>query len=293
MDEIMAEQKQQEELQKENEVLDKKQLKAAKKLEKKKRKQKNPDDLDGDEETVGGKILVFFVTIIIILIWLAIFAMLIKLDVGGFGSGVLAPVIKDVPYLNKILPDSVTEEVSTEDSQYAYTNLDDAINRIKELEIELADAQNSANSDADYIAQLEEKAKELDTYKQNEADFVKCISNKIVYRKGKYMDVLNKFLQAEINSKEYYESIDAANAEVLYKQVVEQTLTDEQMDDYVKTYSSMKPKEAAAIFDTMTDNLQLVADILSNMDTQSRGDILGKMNSDTAAKVTEIMEPSE
>ena len=79
---------------------------------------------------------------------------------------------------------------------------------------------------------------------------------------------------------------------MLYKQVVEQTLTDEQMDDYVKTYSSMKPKEAAAIFDTMTDNLQLVADILSNMDTQSRGDILGKMNSDTA-KVTEIMEPSE
>ena len=38
MDEIMAEQKQQEELQKENEVLDKKQLKAAKKLEKKKKR---------------------------------------------------------------------------------------------------------------------------------------------------------------------------------------------------------------------------------------------------------------
>ena len=287
MDEIMAEQKQQEELQQENEVLDKKQLKAAKKLEKKKRKQKNPDDLDGDEETVGGKILVFFVTIIIILIWLAIFAMLIKLDVGGFGSGVLAPVIKDVPYLNKILPDSVTEEVSTEDSQYAYTNLDDAINRIKELEIELADAQNSANSDADYIAQLEEKAKELDTYKQNEADFEQ-------EKEKWYEDVVFSEDAPDIsNYKEYYESIDVANAEVLYKQVVEQTLTDEQMDDYVKTYSSMKPKEAAAIFDTMTDNLQLVADILSNMDTQSRGDILGKMNSDTAAKVTEIMEPSE
>ena len=243
MDEIMAEQKQQEELQKENEVLDKKQLKAAKKLEKKKRKQKNPDDLDGDEETVGGKILVFFVTIIIILIWLAIFAMLIKLD--------------------------------------------DAINRIKELEIELADAQNSANSDADYITQLEEKAKELDTYKQNEADFEK-------EKEKWYEDVVFSEDAPDIsNYKEYYESIDAANAEVLYKQVVEQTLTDEQMDDYVKTYSSMKPKEAAAIFDTMTDNLQLVADILSNMDTQSRGDILGKMNSDTAAKVTEIMEPSE
>ena len=283
----MADEMQQEELQQENKTLDKKQLKAAKKLEKKKKKQKNADDLDGEEETVGGKILVFFVTIIIILIWLAIFAMLIKLDVGGFGSGVLAPVIKDVPYLNKILPDSAVEEVSTEDSQYAYTNLDDAINRIKELEIELADAQNSANSDADYIAELEEKAKELDTYKQNEAAFEQ-------EKEKWYEDVVFSDDAPDIsNYKEYYESIDAANAEVLYKQVVEQTLTDEQMDDYVKTYSNMKPKEAAAIFDTMTDNLQLVADILSNLDTQSRADILGKMNSDTAAKVTEIMEHSE
>ena len=141
--------------------------------------------------------------------------------------------------------------------------------------------------DADYIAQLEEKAKELDTYKQNEADFEQ-------EKEKWYEDVVFSEDAPDIsNYKEYYESIDAANAEVLYKQVVEQTLTDEKMDDYVKTYSSMKPKEAAAIFDTMTDNLQLVADILSNMDTQSRGDILGKMNSDTAAKVTEIMEPSE
>lgn len=40
MDEIMAEQKQQEELQQENEVLDKKQLKAAKKLEKRRENRK-------------------------------------------------------------------------------------------------------------------------------------------------------------------------------------------------------------------------------------------------------------
>lgn len=283
MDENMAE-----EMQHEEETLDKKKLKAAKKMEKKKkRKHNNPDDLDGAEETVGSKILVFFVTIIIILIWLAIIAILIKLDVGGFGSGVLAPVIKNVPYLNRILPDTVTDEISTEDSQYAYTNLDDAIDRIKELEIELADAQNNANSNADYIAELEEKAKELDTYKQNETAFEE-------EKEKWYEDVVFSDDAPDINNyKQYYESIDPANAEVLYKQVVEQTLTDEQMDDYVKTFSNMKPKEAAAIFNTMTDNLQLVADILSNMDTQSRANILGKMDSDTAAKVTEIMEPSE
>ena len=49
-----------------------------------------------------------------------------------------------------------------------------------------------------------------------------------------------------------------------------QTAEDEQLDDYIKTYSSMKPKEAAAIFDTMTDNLKLVAQILDGMDADSR-----------------------
>lgn len=42
-----------------------------------------------------------------------------------------------------------------------------------------------------------------------------------------------------------------------------------------------------------TDNLKLVAQILDGMDADSRAAILGKMTSDTAAKVTEIMKPSE
>ena len=91
--------------------------------------------------------------------------------------------------------------------------------------------------------------------------------------------------------KQYYESIDPADAEIIYRQVVEQTAANDEMDDYVKAYSSMKPKEAAAIFDTMTDNLELVAKILSAMKADARGDILGNMKTDTAAKVTKLMEP--
>ena len=53
----------------------------------------------------------------------------------------------------------------------------------------------------------------------------------------------------------------------------------------------MKAKEAAAIFDTMTGDLQLVADILLNMSAKSRADILGKMDPEIAAKVTAIMNP--
>lgn len=270
--------------------------KAAKKAEKTRKKEEKKlaklnraetDDLEMEEETAGGKVAVFFVTLIIVLVWLAIIALLIKWDVGGFGSGVLAPVLKNVPYVNKILPDSVTEEISTEDSAYAFESMDEAVAKIKELEIALAEAQNSTDANSEYIAELEAQAGELQKYKEDEAAFEK-------EKQSFYEDVVFSDSAPDIEEyKQYYESIDPANAEVLYKQVVAQTVEQEEIEEYVKTYSSMKPKEAAAIFDTMTNNLKLVAEILEQMDTQSRADILGKMNSENAAKVTEIMEPSE
>lgn len=274
-----------------DEVLDKKARKKAEKEKKKAEKKKaktEKDELDLEEETsVGGKIAIFFVTLIIFIIWLAIIVLLIKWDVGGFGSGVLGPVFKDVPYVNKILPESVLKEESTEDSAYAFDTMEDAVNRIKELEIQLAESQNTTNVNAEYIAQLEGQAAELAQYKQDEAEFE-------AEKQRFYEEIV--FGDSAPDIEEYmtfYESIDPANAEIIYRQVVEQNAVDEELEDYVKTYSSMKPKEAAAIFDTMTDDLKLVAEILENMDAQSRADILGKMNSETAAKVTEIMEPSE
>lgn len=273
------------------EVLDKKTAKRDKKAQKKaekKRAKAELDELDMDEETTtGGKIAVFFVTLIIVLIWLAIIVLLIKWDVGGFGSTVLGPIFKDVPYVNQILPDSVLEELSTEDSEYAYTSVDDAVAQIKFLEIQLAEAQNATNANAEYIAQLESQAAELAQYKQEEAEFE-------AEKQKFYEEVVFSDSAPDIEEyKAYYEGIDPANAEIIYRQVVQQTQIDEELEDYVKTYSSMKPKEAAAIFDTMTKDLQLVADILENMDAQSRANILGKMDPDIAAKVTEIMEPSE
>lgn len=270
------------------EVVDKKTAKKNAKAAKKAEKQKNKaaGDLDMEEETtVGGKIAVFFVTLIIILIWLAIFALLIKWDVGGFGSTVLGPILKNVPYINRILPDSVTEEISTEESMYAFASMDEAVDRIKQLEIELAEAQNASNADSDYIAQLEAQSAELAMYRQTEASF-----NEL--RQRFYEEVVFSDSAPDIEEyKDFYESIDPANAEVIYRQVVEQTAVNEAMEDYVRAYSSMKPKDAAAIFDTMTDEYRLVASILGQMDAQSRADILSEMNAENAARLTEIMEP--
>ena len=119
----------------------------------------NPIAVDEEaEESVGSKIVLVFVTLLIILIWLGIIVVLIKFDVGGFGSTVLRPVIKDVPYLNMILPEN--DEI-IEDTQYQYETIDDAVNRIKELEA-LLDAEVAVNAEhTDTIASLELQVAEL------------------------------------------------------------------------------------------------------------------------------------
>ena len=240
-----------------------------------------------DEEKESGKGVLALVTVLIVLIWLGIIAILIKTDVGGFGSTVLYPVLKDVPYINKILPNQDSTTYETADTQYQYSSLDDAIDRIKELELQLDEAQNKKQKDKQTIKDLKKQIEDLSTYKEDQADFEK-------EKEKFYEEVVFSDEAPDINEyKTYYESIDPENAEVLYKQVVEQITYDDEVQDYAKTYSQMKPKEAAAIFDTMTDNLGLVSDILMCMGAQARADILGKMNAETAAKLTEIMEPSK
>ena len=242
-----------------------------------------------DEEKEGGKGVLALVTVLIIIIWLGIIAILIKTDVGGFGSTVLYPILKDVPYINKILPnqESTQGTYETADTQYQYSSLDDAVNRIKELELQLDEAQNKKKKDKQTIKDLKKQIKDLSSYKKDQAAFEK-------EKEKFYEEVVFSDEAPDINEyKTYYESIDPENAEVLYKQVVEQITYDDEVQDYAKTYSQMKPKEAAAIFDTMTDNLGLVSDILMCMGAQARADILVKMNAETAAKLTEIMEPSK
>lgn len=271
------------------EKVDKKKLKEEKKKAKreareaKKKAKADRDELEDENESTGNKFVLFVVTLLVIVIWLGIIALLIKTDVGGFGSTVLYPYLKDVKYVNKILP-----EVSSDadvDTEHQFDSIDDAVDRIKELELQLDEANSSLTTDSETIDSLQSQVDELSTYKEAEAEFE-------AEKEKFYEEVVFSDQAPDISEyKTYYESIEPENAEVLYKQVVEQLQASQEISDYATTYSAMKPKEAAAIFDTMTDNLSLVADILQAMDAESRANILGKMNADTAAKVTEIMEP--
>lgn len=271
--------------QEETGALDKKAAKKAAKAKKKEEKQANKQLQEEmpEEEASGSRLAVVAVTIGFIVIWLGILALVIKADIGGFGSTVLQPVLKDIPVINKILPEGAEENAV--DAQYPYTTLDDAIARIKELELQLSDAQSKTNESSDSVTQLQEEVARLKEFEDKQSAFEE--------EKTKfYKEVVFNENAPDISEyKAYYESIDPANAEVLYKQVVEQEQADAQIQDYVNTYAQMKPKQAAAIMEKMTDNLNLVAKILKNMDVAARGAILGNMDSEVAARITKIMEP--
>lgn len=237
-----------------------------------------------EEEQKGSKIVTVLVTLVIILIWLAILVLCIKWDVGGFGSEVLQPVLKDVPVLNKILPKTEGEEL-IQDEKYPYATLSEAVARIKALETELKNAKEASGGDSDTIAALQAEVDRLKQYEAQQTEFLK--EREEFYEQVIYADNAPSIEEY----KKYYEQIDPENAENLYKQVVQDLQYEDEVQEYAKAYSEMKPKQAAGIMEKMTDDLELAAKILEAMSADARGDILGNMDPDIAARITKIMEP--
>ena len=140
------------------------------------KKNKGGNALAGQEqESKGSKAVTALIAIIIILIWLAVFAFLIKLDVGGIGSNVLYPVLKDVPVINKILPEA-SEEQQASEGNYKYNTLKSANERIAELEKRLESETGTTTANSDYIAELEAEVRKLQRYKDDQDAFEKRVA---------------------------------------------------------------------------------------------------------------------
>lgn len=252
-------------------------------------KKNKSDELDeyGDidkKEGLGSKLITVVVAFVIVFIMLAGFALLIKLDVGGFGSNVLRPVLKDVPVINKVLPD-VSDEVVAEEKNYPYKTLKEAIKRIEELEKVISQTNDNENNQSASIDELKAEIKRLKVFEDNQLEYEKRVlefERNVVF--ADEAPSLEEYIA-------YYQSINPTNAEEIYRQVVEQVTISAEIKKFSDTFSSMKPAAAAPILETMTADLDLVSDILMNMKPAKRGAILAAMDPTMAAKVTKKMYP--
>lgn len=255
-----------------------------------KKKKDKVKDILGDvtfgenEPKSGSKTATIIVTVLIIVIWLGIFAAMIKFDVMGFGSEVMAPVIKDVPVLNKLLPDSVNEEKD----DIPYKSIAECAAYIKELENEIATYQQAGTEKDTKIADLQAEVNRLKKFEENQKEFEEL--------KAKFYEEV-VFGENAISTEEYikyYEAIDKENADLLYQRAIEKYAYDEVIKSRAKYYSSMDPKNAAAIFCEMTGDMDIVVALLNSMSAGESGAIIGeisKIDATYAAKLTKKLMP--
>lgn len=267
---------------------EKKDLKKKQKEQKKEAKRRAKEIAKQEEELgldEGNGLVTFGATVLIVLLWIAVVCVIVKLDIGGFGSSVLTPILKDVPVVNKILPGVSLTETDNPENYGGYSSLQEAVDYIRQLELELDRIRTASNTkDADIERLLAENDR-LSAFERMQVDF-----QRIQTEFGEEVIYAENGPGAEAYQK-WYETFDPATAEYLYKQVILQLQESKEIQNYAQAYSSMKPKEAAEIFNNMTDNLNLVAKILNAMSAEERGKILGVMDADVAARLTKIMDP--
>lgn len=253
---------------------------------KKKAKELELQQRELDEQIDGSGVSVIFVTLFIIFIWLGIIALLIKMDVGGFGTNVMTPIFKDTPVINKLLPAGKSQDPTKPESYGGYSSLKEAVDQIRKLEVSLEQEQSTNNTYAEQIEMLKAEVERLQTFEDNQVEFQRIkeefYENVVYAENGPGPD----------EYRAYYEEMDPETAQSLYKQVIASVATDKSMADYINTFSNMDAAAAAKILETMTDNLDLSAKILSGMNAANRAEIMGNMDPTIAAKITKLMAPT-
>lgn len=237
-----------------------------------------------DDERKGGGFIGVVIAIIIVIIWLLVFILLVKMDVGGFGTNVMRPLIKDVPVLNYILPNVSDDDVAAE-TGYRYKTLYDAIERIKELEAEAAVKDEQLLVNAETIEDLQNEVTRLKVFEENQLTF------EALRKKFDEEVVFTENAPDEEVYKSWYEEIYPENAAELYVKVLERLDYSQKVKDWALAYSRMEADAAAAILEEMTGDLDLVTQILLNMSASKRAAILAEMDTVYAAKLTHVMYP--
>lgn len=254
------------------------------------KKRKDNDELMDSENEKGGSGFVTALTIIIIVvIWLVIFGILIKTDFMGFGSSVLAPVLGDVPVINKILPDYSTENENqggnsvTGINDDMYDSLEEANAQIRRLQEELIDKTEQTENNKETISSLRKDVSRLKKYKDAFDDFDELkreFDEEVVF--GESSLSYEEFMK-------FYEEIEPENAEEIYRQCVEQQQGDAKIQAQASRFSRMEADAAAEILGNMSGDLDIVCQILNAMKDADAAAILAEMDTNFASKITKKM----
>lgn len=238
------------------------------------------DELE-EKKKSGGKLTLILVVLGILLIWIVLFVILIRSDVGGIGTS-LRPALKDVPVMNWILPPVSDEQIAWEED-YPYSNLTEAVEVIKQLELQIDALTSERDAYGSQIAELTADVERLESFEEQQTAFeerVKEFDKKVVF---------NEKAPSLEEYKAYYEQINPTTAEEIYRLVLEQLQYDKAILEKAKIVKTMKPSQAAAVLQEMTADMEWVSKVLLSMKAEESAAILDKMDQLYAAKIFKKM----
>jgi len=256
-------------------------------MPKKPKKQKDGNEEIESEKKSGSKFLTILFAILTILVWLAIFCVMVKLDVNGFGSKVMRPIFKDVPIINLILPGPSDDDL-IEEENLSYRNLSEALDYIKELELQIQGYQEENVEQESQIADLQSNVERLEEFERNQLAFQQ-------EKEEYYQEVVLGNGSGMMESfQQWYENMDPETAERIYSQVVDRYQQLKLDEEYVSTFGEMEADQAAAIFLEMSGDIDTVVKILRSLNTDNRSAILSAIADNDAvyaAKLTQLLAP--
>lgn len=256
-------------------------------MPKKPKTQKKGKDVMESEEKSDNKLITIIFAVLTILVWLTIFCVMVKLDVNGFGSKIMRPIFKDVPIINLILPGPSDEELVAEEN-LPYRNLTEAIDYIKELELQIQGYQEENVEQESQIEELRASVERLQQFEDNQRAFQE--------EKDRYYQevVLGNGTEMMESFQEWYENMDPETAERIYNLVIERFEQLRLEEEFVSTFEEMDAAQAAAIFTEMSGDLDTVVKTLRSLNADTRSGILSAIAAKDAvfaAKLTQLLAP--
>ncbi len=236
----------------------------------------NSEDRENNIMKIVGGILVGLLVLAIAL------AALIKFDVGGLGTTVIGPVIKDVPVLNMILPEM--PEISEEDVEaYNFETVEEAVEILKITEKMLMEKSEEAENIGEQLSDLIAEVERLRIFEANQVQFQEDKAQ---------FDELLATTPAAIVYTEWFEKMYPENAVALYESMIGEVVFDETLKETVDIYQNMKPAQAAPVLESMSvTQMDQVAAIIKGVSPDQAAKIMGLMEPRTAARITSYIYP--
>lgn len=235
-------------------------------------------------------IVVFLALLVVAVVSFGVFYFFTKNNINGFADTV-RPWIKDKPILKLALP-KVPEPKDPDDPKYLnQKELVQKYNEYREKVKSLTESLEKANQEIARMEQENLAAGEADAkLKENQAvlDSVKREQEALKAEK----EAISKLIATgnKEGFKEYFEKVDKATAEAIYREIIEKTVIDAEMAKLAKPFTEMEPARAAQVLTELFSNdSESALNIIEGMKASAMASILERMDPKIAAEIVSML----